>query len=91
MIVLVISILCAVLFLLGLLLCFIYNKEDRKGGDFFLGIVFASAIIALVLMLVCTIDVIRIKNFPESKYSLEYKITEFQGQVDTTYVLIPKK
>ena len=51
----------------------------------------AALVIALVLMLVCTIDAIRIKNFPESKYSLEYKITEFQGQVDTTYVLIPKK
>jgi len=30
------------------------------------------------------------KEFPASKYALELKVTEFQGQVDTTYVLIPR-
>ena len=30
------------------------------------------------------------KEFPANKYTLELKVTEFQGQVDTTYVLIPK-
>ena len=30
------------------------------------------------------------KEFPANKYQLELKVTEFQGQVDTTYVLIPK-
>lgn len=36
----------------------------------------------------------RVKNIPieyeASKYTVEYKITKFQGHVDTTYVLVPK-
>lgn len=30
------------------------------------------------------------KEYPASEYTLEIKVTEFQGQRDTTYVLIPK-
>ena len=30
------------------------------------------------------------EEFPAAKFTLELKVTEFQGQVDTTYVLIPK-
>ena len=29
-------------------------------------------------------------EYPASKYSIEIKVTEFQGNKDTTYVLIPK-
>lgn len=31
------------------------------------------------------------KEYPTSEYTLSYKITEFEGQIDTTYVIIPKK
>lgn len=31
------------------------------------------------------------KEFPAAKYELKYKVTEFDGINDTTYVLIPKK
>lgn len=31
------------------------------------------------------------KEYPASEYTLSYKITEFEGQRDTTYVIIPKK
>ncbi len=30
------------------------------------------------------------KEYPASDYTLEYKITDFQGQRDTIYVLTPK-
>jgi len=30
------------------------------------------------------------KEFSSSKYQLELKVTEFRGQMDTTFVLIPK-
>ena len=30
-------------------------------------------------------------EYPASKYSIEIKVTEFQGNKDTTYVLIPKR
>ena len=33
----------------------------------------------------------KIKEYPASEYTLSYKITEFEGQRDTTYVLIPKE
>ena len=33
----------------------------------------------------------RPKEYSASKYTLSYKITEFKGQIDTTYVLIPKE
>lgn len=33
----------------------------------------------------------RPKEFPAAKYELKYKVTEFDGVSDTTYVLIPKK
>ena len=29
-------------------------------------------------------------EYSSDKYSLEYKITEYKGQIDTTYVLVPK-
>ena len=32
-----------------------------------------------------------IKEYPASEYTLSYKITEFEGQRDTTYILIPKE
>ena len=30
-------------------------------------------------------------EYPASEYTLELKVTEYQGQKDTTYVLIPKE
>ena len=29
-------------------------------------------------------------EYPAADYTLEYKITEFQGKTDTTYVITPK-
>lgn len=33
----------------------------------------------------------KMKEYPASEYTLSYKITEFEGQRDTTYVLISKE
>lgn len=30
------------------------------------------------------------REFPATEYTLEYKVTEYQGRTDTTYVLIKK-
>lgn len=34
---------------------------------------------------------IKYLEYPASSYTLEYKVTEFQGKIDTIYVLTPKE
>ena len=31
------------------------------------------------------------KEFPSEKYELKYKVTDIEGQIDTTYLIIKKK
>lgn len=59
-----------------------------------------AAIILLILGSICLFLATIIKDntkkekcfeYPASSYTLEYKVTEFHGKVDTIYVLTSKK
>ncbi len=69
--------------------------KDDKVKDICLtlcGISFAITFIAADLgFLIGIIKDEKPKEFPAAKYELKYKVTEFEGVSDTTYVLVPKK
>jgi len=65
-----------------------YNKKTRTIVGI-LGCIFAVSLI-LGTMFNLDNENKKPKMFDANKYTLEYKITEFQGQKDTTYILIQK-
>ena len=67
------------------------NDEDEivfKIGAF-LSILCGVLAIALIVISVARQTESK-KEYPASKYTLSYKVTKFEGQRDTTYVIIPK-
>lgn len=83
------------LFLIGVILITIYFYSYAKDWLFIVGIILIiiggiSSIIFGILSENHT-NSTKIKEYPASEYTLSYKITEFEGQRDTTYVLIPKE
>lgn len=55
-------------------------------------IVIASGLCCIdVGMIILATDYYKQKEFPASRYTLKLKVTEFEQQKDTTYVLIPKE
>lgn len=56
------------------------------------GVIIVSGLSCINLGIVLlTKDYSTPKEFPASRYTLKLKITEFEQQKDTTYVLIPKE
>lgn len=91
-------IISVVLFFVGVTLIMIYFLDDAnyaKDWLFIAGIilVFIGGISSLVFGILSGnhINSTKIKEYPASEYTLSYKITEFEGQRDTSYVLIPKE
>lgn len=82
-------------FLVGVILIMVYFHSYAKDWLFIVGIVLiivggVSSIVFGVLSGNHT-NSTKIKEYPASEYTLSYKIIEFEGQRDTTYVLIPKE
>ena len=87
------TIICLIIFTISTcLVVFGAFKKDWLIISFFI-LAFITCISAVVLA--CMIAERRAKQtpieYPASKYSIEIKVTEFQGNKDTTYVLIPKE
>lgn len=56
------------------------------------GIIIVSALGCINLgIILLAKDYSNQKEFPASRYTLKLKVTEFEQQKDTTYVLIPKE
>lgn len=86
------------LFLVGVILIMIYflnYANYAKDWLFIAGIIltFIGGISSIVfgILSINHTNSTKIKEYPASEYTLSYKITEFEGQRDTTYVLIPKE
>ncbi len=91
------AIISLAVFLVGVILIMVYFLSSGYDKDwlFIVGIVLiliggVSSIVFGVLSGNHT-NSMKIKEYPASEYTLSYKITEFEGQRDTTYVLIPKE
>ena len=87
---------CSILFFIGLFTVLFSALLDYKEDAIvaFIGtiVMFVSVLIALVIVFVTKPNEPEPpKYFPESEYSLEYIVTEFDGKIDTTYVIIPKE
>ena len=83
------------LFLIGNILIMIYFSNYAKDWLFIVGsilvIVGGRSSIVFGIISGNRTNSTKIKEYPASEYTLSYKITEFDGQRDTTYVLIPKE
>lgn len=86
------------LFFVGVILIMTYFLSDvnyAKDWLFIAGIIliFIGGISSIVFGILSGnhTNSTKIKEYPASEYTLSYKITEFEGQRDTTYVLIPKE
>ena len=78
---------------IGLTLSFFGKVNDEAhfvGSTFFFLFGLGGGLIAL-LALSQNKDKVKYIEFPASQFRLELKITEFQGETDTTFVLIPKE
>jgi len=75
----------------------IADSKETVGGVVIGGVFILIGIIGIVGLLVLLTSIDESKpnlkpiEYPASEYTLELKITEFQGQADTTYVLIRKE
>ena len=89
------TIISGVLFLIGTVLILIYFTISDIEWMFIVGIIlmFVFGISTLVFGIIGgnRTNATKIKEYPASKYTLSYKITECGSQKDTTYVLIPKE
>lgn len=67
--------------------------SNHSEADWVTGVFGVLSIISLALTIYASIriDSRRPVEYKASKYSLELKVTEYKGQMDTTYVLTPKK
>lgn len=83
------------LFLIGIILITIYFHSYAKDWLFIVGIILiiVGGVSSIVFGIISGnhTNSTKIKEYPASEYTLGYKITEFEGQRDTTYVLIPKE
>ena len=83
-----------VVFIIGDILIIVYFSNFAKDWIFTVGIILiiigGISSIVLGVILGNQTNSMKIKEYPASEYTLSYKITEFEGQRDTTYVLIPK-
>lgn len=74
------------------ILAWLCRKDDKEMRDMYgiaCSVFFAITMITGILH--CCTKPEKPKEFPAAKYELKYKVTEFEGASDTTYVLIPKK
>ena len=88
----IVFIVCVALFLVSALLTLIFgNSGNDEASNFCFGITVASAVILIFLVFSAAIEHSKPNAYPKSDYVLKYKVTEFDGHVDTTYVLTHKK
>lgn len=90
-----IFIICIIVFIIGMIVTILYFDTDLPDWVFFvsLSLVVISGVTLITLGLLTQIKDNKTKpiEYPVSEYSLEIKVTEFQENKDTTYVLIPKQ
>lgn len=86
---------CIIVFVIGIGATIFYFDTDLPDWVFFvsLSLVVISGLTFITLALLTQTKDNKTKpiEYPVSEYSLEIKVTEFQGNKDTTYVLIPKQ
>lgn len=86
---------CIIVFIIGMILTILYFDTDLPDWVFFvsLSLVVISGVTFITLAILTQFKDNKTKpiEYPASEYSLEIKVTEFQGNKDTTYVLIPKQ
>lgn len=84
-----------IVFVMGIIVTISYFTTDWPDWVFFvsLSLVLISGVTLITLGLLTQVKDNKAKSieYPASEYSLEIKVTEFQGNKDTTYVLIPKQ
>lgn len=87
-------IISAIAFVISIVLATLYFYCDLDWA-FFIGcpMSLVSGIAAIVLgaLIIRRTAESKPLEFSASKYTLSYKVTEFEGQRDTTYILIPKE
>lgn len=78
---------------LVLFLILTFVTANNSKADWVPGVFALLATISLLLLIYASIRIDNRKpvEYKVSEYSLELKVTEYKGQMDTTYVLIPKK
>ena len=81
------------LFIIGAALITVYFYSYAKDWLFAVGItlMIIGGVSSIVFGILSANHTKAIKEYPASEYTLSYKITEFEGQRDTTYILIPKE
>ena len=87
------TILCLIIFTIcTCLVIFGAFQKDWLIITFFI-IAFMSGVASVVLVIIVGTEKAEKTpiEYSASEYRIEYKVTEFQGQRDTTYVLIPKE
>lgn len=69
-----------------------YINDDTPSIKLYLGVIIVSILGCINLeIIILAKDSSKPKEFPASKYTLKLKVTEFEQQRDTSYVLIPKE
>ena len=68
----------------------LFDSETALGAVLSVLAVFAGAVFFVIGLIMCPEEPAPVE-YPASEYTLELKVTEYQGQKDTTYVLIPKE
>jgi hypothetical protein len=85
-----IIIICATIFIasVALLVGWAHDNIPDWGGiiSLFLAIITGTGLVVCIVI----DEGLQPKEFKASDFTLEYKATEYQGQMDTTYVLTPK-
>lgn len=69
----------------------LFDSETALGAVLSVLAVFAGAVFVVVGLIMLGPEEPAPVEYPASEYTLELKVTEYRGQKDTTYVLIPKE
>ena len=88
------EIICFAVILLCLIVIFVDIAFDKRAGDnWVIPIAYTIAIAALVAGAIFSAKANskRPMEFPAEKYELKRKVSEMDGQTDTTYVIVPKE
>ena len=88
------EIICFAIILLCLIVIFVDIVFDKRAGDnCVIPIAYVIAIAALVAgaSFSAKANSKRPREFPAEKYELKCKVSEMDGQTDTTYVIVPKE
>jgi hypothetical protein len=87
----IVAVILAIGFAFGVVGAYNVDKPGIKGALVYIGIGIICIGFIIGIIALCKHDASLPKEFPATKYSLELKVIEFQGQKDTIYILTPKE